>query len=72
MGVSLSLFMIAVGAILTFAVEASVSGFDIDAAGIILMVVGSIGLVLSLIFWNSWGGFGGGDSGQKTTVVKDD
>lgn len=73
MGISLSLFLVAAGAILTFAVEAQVSGFDINTAGVILMVVGAIGLVLSLIFWSSWGGFGGGnDSGQKTTIVKDD
>ena len=77
MGVSLSLLMIAVGAILTFAVSATVSGASIPTIGVILMVVGAIGLVLSLIFWSTWGGFGGaagggGTSAPQTTVIKDD
>jgi hypothetical protein len=77
MGVSLSLLFIAVGAILTFAVSATVSGASIPTIGIILMVVGAIGLVFSLIFWSSWGGFGGasgggGTSAPQTTVIKDD
>jgi hypothetical protein len=43
-----SIFLIAVGAILKFAVTASVSGIDLATVGVILMVVGIIGLVLSL------------------------
>jgi len=69
MGISISLLLIAVGAILTWAVDATVSGFDINAAGVILMIVGGIGLVLSAIFWSSWGGFGGNDK-NNTTIVK--
>jgi uncharacterized protein DUF6458 len=76
MGISLSLFFIAVGAILTWAVSADVSGVSIQAVGVILMIVGVLGLVLSLIFWSSWGGFGGardaGGSAAQTTVIKDD
>ena len=45
----ISLFLIAVGAILYFAVNASVSGLEIDTIGIILMVVGGIGFLWSLI-----------------------
>jgi hypothetical protein len=56
MGVGVSLILIAAGAILTWAVEATVNGIDINAVGVILMVVGVIGLVLSLVFWSSWGG----------------
>ena len=59
MGVGVSIFLIAVGAILTWAVNASVSGLEIQTIGVILMVVGGLGLVLSMIFWSSWGGFGG-------------
>ena len=44
----ISLFLIAVGAILYFAVNASVSGLEIDTVGLILIVVGIIGLVISL------------------------
>jgi hypothetical protein len=57
MGIGTSLFLIAAGAILAFAVEAEAEGFDLNAIGVILMVVGGLGLVLSLIFWESWGGF---------------
>jgi len=61
MGLGTSIFLIAVGAILDFAVSWQVQGVDLKAVGAILMVIGAIGLVLSLIFWNSWGGFGGRD-----------
>jgi beta-lactamase regulating signal transducer with metallopeptidase domain len=50
MGIGTSLFLIAVGAILYFAVDASVSGIEITTVGIILMVVGIIGLLISLFF----------------------
>lgn len=54
MGIGASLFLLAVGAILTFAVEVDeASAFDINTIGIILMVVGGLGLVLSLVFWGS-------------------
>ena len=72
MGISLSILLIAVGAILAWAVDAEVSGIDIQVAGVILVVVGVIGFIASLVFWSSWGGFGGRDSasgGQNTTVV---
>jgi len=69
MGIGVSLILIAVGAILTWAVNASVSGLDINTIGIILMIVGAIGLLLSLMFWSSWGGVGG--TRRRTTVVED-
>ncbi len=50
MGMGTSIFLIAVGAILKFAVTASVSGIDLAAVGVILMVVGVVGLVISLIW----------------------
>ena len=56
MGIGVSLLLIAVGAILIWAVDASVSGVSIDAVGVILLVVGALGVVLSMIFWSSWGG----------------
>ena len=62
MGLGTSIFLIAAGAILDFAVNWQVRGVDIHAVGAILMVVGAIGVVLSLIFWNSWGGFGRRDT----------
>ncbi len=73
MGISLSILMVAVGAVLTWAVNAEVSSVDITAVGVILMVVGIIGLLLSLVFWSSWGGFGAREGGgQNTTVIERD
>jgi hypothetical protein len=68
MGLGVSIFLIAVGAILTWAVNASVSGLELQTIGVILMVVGALGLVLSMIFWSSWGGFGG--ERRSTTYVE--
>ncbi len=50
MATGTSVFLIALGAILTFAVDATVGGLDIDAVGIILMIAGVVGLLVSL-FW---------------------
>ena len=54
------------GPILTWAVSAEASGVDLQTVGIILMVVGAVGGLISLIFWSSWGGFGGY---RRETVV---
>jgi hypothetical protein len=69
MGIGVSLILIAAGAILAFAVNATVSGLDINTVGYILIVVGAVGLVLSMVFWSSWGGVGG--TRRRTTVVDD-
>jgi Domain of unknown function (DUF6458) len=50
MGIGTSIFLIAVGAILKFAVTASVSGIDLATVGVILMVVGIVGLLISLLW----------------------
>ncbi len=49
MGIGVSIFLLAIGAILTFAVDASVSGLDIKVVGIILMISGAIGLLLTML-----------------------
>ena len=54
MGIGTSLFLIAVGAILYFAVDADVSGIQITTVGIILMVVGIVGLLISIFFLGEW------------------
>jgi Domain of unknown function (DUF6458) len=69
MGIGVSLILIAAGAILTWAVNATVSGLDINTVGVILMVVGIVGLLLSLMFWSSWGGPAG--VRRRTTYVDD-
>jgi hypothetical protein len=50
MGIGTSLFLIAVGAILYFAVNADVSGLEISTVGLILMIIGVVGLLISLFF----------------------
>ena len=59
MGFGASLVLIAAGAILWWAVDVDAEGFNLDTVGVILFVVGAVGLALSLVFWPSWGGFGG-------------
>jgi hypothetical protein len=71
MGIGVSLILIAIGAILAFAVDATVSGVEITTIGWILMVVGLAGLLLSLVFWSSWGGFGGATTRRRTEYVED-
>jgi hypothetical protein len=68
MGIGVSIFLIAVGAILAFAVNVTTEGIDLNMVGVILMIVGGIGLLLSLVFWSSWGGFSGY---RRETVVRD-
>jgi hypothetical protein len=58
MGIPVSLFLIAGGAILAFAVTGSSSAVDIPTVGWILMVTGFVGLLLSLIMWDTWAGGG--------------
>ena len=76
MGVSVSLLLIAAGAILTWAVSADTSGVDLQTVGVILMIVGAIGVLLSLVFWSSWGGFGtrrrAVESGPGGTTVREE
>lgn len=57
MGVAVSILLIAAGAILTWGVTADAEGLDVNAIGVILLIVGILGLVISMIFWQSWGGF---------------
>ena len=68
MGIGVSVFLIAVGAILAFATNVVVSGLDLTAVGYILMVVGAIGLVVALAVMN---GFGVGGPRGGTTIVED-
>lgn len=69
MGVGVSMFLIAIGLILWLAVTVDTNAVDVNMVGIILVLVGAVGLLLSLIFWSSWGGFGGY---RRDTVVRDD
>jgi hypothetical protein len=70
MTLGVSLLLVAVGAILIWGVTGEASGIDVDAIGVILIVVGIIGFVLSLIFWERWGGARGPWGGRRTTYVQ--
>ena len=48
MGIGVSIFLLALGAILTFAVEFDISGLDISVIGVILMICGAIGLAITM------------------------
>ena len=67
MATGTSIFLIALGAILAFAVDASVGGLDLDAVGIILMIAGAIGLLVSLFWAERLGG-----PRHTRTVVRDE
>ena len=64
MGIGTSIFLIAVGAILYFAVNADVSGLEISTVGLILMLCGVLGLVISLFLLR-------GGARSERTVVRD-
>jgi len=66
MGVALGLVLIAFGAILIWAVNATVTGIDVNAVGVILLVVGIVAFFLDLIWWHSWAG----GPWRRTTYVE--
>ena len=73
MGLSFSLLVVAAGAILIWAVNATVSGVNIHTVGVILLIVGLVGFAASMFFWSSWGGFGARKGGAAhTTVISED
>jgi len=53
MGIGGSIFLLALGAILAFAVDAHISGIDINVVGYVLMLAGLAGLLITIWFWNS-------------------
>jgi hypothetical protein len=55
MGLGISLLLVALGGILVWAVDASVSGVDFSVVGWILLAVGAVGAVLSMTLWSSRG-----------------
>lgn len=65
MGIGTSILLIAVGAILKFAVTASVSGIELATVGVILMIVGVVGLLISLYMFTR-------ATDRRGTVVRED
>lgn len=79
MGLGVGIFLIAIGAVLAFAlnVDTGGTGVNLHTIGIILLIVGAIGTVLSMLFWSSWGGPGYfsrrtsvGPGGTTTTTIE--
>jgi hypothetical protein len=70
-GIGTSIFLIAVGAILKYAVTADVEGIDVNVVGVILMVVGAIGIVLSLLWMTIWADRRRRVAADDGTVVRD-
>lgn len=72
MGLGVGILLAAVGAVLAFAVNATVSGVNIHAVGWILLIVGIVGVALSMIFWSSWAGPGYWSGRRRTTTYVED
>jgi hypothetical protein len=71
MGIGVSIFLIAVGAILAFAVNFDVSGLDINVVGYILMIVGVIGLIMTAFIWGPRRSAARGDVVEERRVYDD-
>ncbi len=71
MGIGVGILLTAVGAVLAFAINVDTGGIGVNVhtIGLILLVVGILGILLSMFFWSSWGGFGGGRRGGTSTTV---
>jgi len=63
------LILMAVGAVLAWAVNVDADAIDLNMVGVILLIVGAVGLLLSLAFWGSWGGYG---PWRRETTVRQD
>lgn len=72
MGLGTSLLLLAAGAVLRFAVTVSTSGFNIHTVGVILMIVGGVGFLLSLLYMTMWADRTRSGPGRRTTYVERD
>jgi phosphate/sulfate permease len=71
MGIGVSIFLIAVGAVLAFAVHANDNTVNVHTVGWILMGVGAAGALLSMIFWSTWAGPGYWSTRRRATYVEE-
>jgi len=69
MGISVGLFVFAVGAVLRFAVSKHVNGIDLAVVGVILMIVGVVGAIASAVFWSSFSPYDRRHAGPE--IVRD-
>lgn len=71
MTIGTSIFLIATGAILRYAVSDSIDGVDLSTAGLILMIVGIAGLVISMIYMNMFARDRGAVVERERPVVRE-
>lgn len=71
MGIGVSIFLIALGAILAFAVNFDVSGLDINVVGYILMIAGLIGLIMTAFIWGPRRSAARGDVVEERRIYDD-
>jgi hypothetical protein len=71
MGVAVGLIMAAFGAILIWAVDAEVSGLNVTAVGVILLIVGILVIILDLLWWRSWTWYAAGPGRARRTYVRE-
>jgi hypothetical protein len=69
-GIGASIVLLVVGAILTFAIDVTMKGVDLETVGVILMIAGGLGLIISLLFWSSVAPFGSRTADR--TVVREE
>jgi hypothetical protein len=69
-GIGASVALLVVGAIMTFALDVTMEGLDLDTVGVILMIAGGLGLVVSLLFWSSVAPFGSRTA--ERTIVREE
>jgi hypothetical protein len=71
-GIGVGLLLIAVGAVLAFAVTAHANGVDLNTVGWILMAVGFAGIVLDMLWWHSWNAWRAGPAYARRSTYVDD
>ena len=72
MGIGVSLILVAAGAILVWGVNSDIGSINEDAIGWILIIIGIVGLIISMIFWSSWAGPGYWSSGPRRRTYIDE
>ncbi|HLG01488.1 MAG TPA: DUF6458 family protein [Acidimicrobiia bacterium] len=66
-----SIVLFALGAVLVYGVETDVDGINLDAIGVILMIVAAVGFLLSALFWASWAPFGRERRVEQSELIRE-
>jgi membrane protein implicated in regulation of membrane protease activity len=71
MSIGVGIFLMVLGAILAFAVEATTPGINVDTLGIILLLTGLVAVLYSLLFWSNLSPWGRRSVARRRTVVEE-